>query len=206
LRNLLLPVLAALLAVPAAAQAEDLSTFRIVPQVGYRVGGSLEDADTGAGRDLQDAASFGLALELRYGDENRWLQLWYSRQPTEVDASDARFDVDVDYIHVGGTAPINDTGKVQSYVSAGIGATRFSPSGEGLVSDTRFSGSLGLGVMVPFSERVALRVEARGYLTLVDTDTSFFCRTDDGDGRCAIVASGSSLFQAEVFAGIAVGF
>jgi opacity protein-like surface antigen len=205
LRNLLLTALAAVLAAPAVHAAEQ-PTFRIVPQAGYRFGGSLEDADTGAGRDLQGAAAFGLALELRYGDDNRWLQLWYSRQPTEVAAPDARFDVDVDYLHVGGTAPIDDTGKVQSYVSAGIGAARFSPSGEGLASDTRFSGSLGLGVMVPFSERIALRVEARAYLTLVDADTSFFCRTDNGEGRCAIVASGSSLFQAELLAGISVGF
>lgn len=206
MRYLSLLVVPALLAAPSAQAEDSSSTFRIVPQAGYRFGGSLEDADTGAGRDLQDAASFGLALELRYGDDNRWLQLWYSHQPTKVNAEDARFDVDVDYIHVGGTAPIDDTGKLQSYVSAGVGATRFSPSGEGLVSDTRFSGSIGLGVLVPFSERVALRVEARGYLTLVDTDTSFFCRTDNGDGRCAIVASGSSLFQAELLAGISVGF
>lgn len=197
--------LALLLAGPVS-QAAEQTTFRVVPQAGYRFGGSLEDADTGAGRDLQDAAAFGLALELRYGDEDRWLQLWYSRQATEVVSSEARFDVDVDYIHVGGTAPIDDTGKVQSYVSGGIGATRFAPSGDGLVSNTKFSGSLGLGVMVPFSERLALRVEARGYLTLVDTDTSFFCRTDNGDGRCAIVASGSSLFQAELVAGIAFAF
>jgi len=195
----------AVLGVTAAEASED-TLFQVVPQVGVRVGGSLEEADSGVSRDLQEGATFGLALELRYGRDDGWLQLWYSHQGSEVQAADGPLDVDVDYLHIGGTAPISSEGRVHSYVSAGIGATRFAPAGPGLSNQTRFSGSLGLGISVPFSPRVALRVEARGYLTLVDTDTSFFCRTDNGEGACAIVASGSSLFQAELTAGIAFGF
>jgi hypothetical protein len=46
----------------------------------------------------------------------------------------------------------------------------------------------------------------RGYLTAVDTETSFFCRSDDGEGACRIVASGSAVFQAEGLVGILVRF
>lgn len=205
MRELFIPALATVLLAPAA-QADEQTLFQIVPQVGYRVGGSLEDADTGEGRDFADAASFGVALELRDGDEERWWQLWYSQQGSQVETPDGTLDVNVQYLHLGGTAPISDRGRVQTYVSGGLGATRFSPSGAGFKSNTRFSGSLGLGLKVPFSERAALRVEARGYLTMVDSDTSFFCRVDFGEGTCAIVASGSSLFQAELVAGIAFGF
>ena len=59
---------------------------------------------------------------------------------------------------------------------------------------------------MPVSEHAAFRLEARGYLTLVDSDTSIFCRSDNGSGFCRIIASGSTIFQAEVLAGFAVSF
>jgi hypothetical protein len=59
---------------------------------------------------------------------------------------------------------------------------------------------------MPVSEHVSLRLEARGYLTLMDSDTAIFCRSDNGSGFCRIVAHGSTIFQAEALAGFAVGF
>lgn len=202
---LVLSAVGAVLLAPGA-QSADQTVFQVVPQAGIRLGGSFEDADTGASRQLSDAASFGIALEWRVGDDNRWWQAWYSRQGSKVKTPDGPFDVDVEYLHVGGTAPINDEGRVQSYVSGGIGATRFSPSGTGLQDATKFSASLGIGLNMPISRRMALRVEARGYLTVMDSNTAIFCRSDYGSGACAIVASGSTLFQAELNAGIAFGF
>ncbi len=148
-----------------------------------------------------------MALELRYdeGDDRFW-QLWYSRQNSEIQDAGGSLDVDVEYLHIGGTVPIDDAGRVQTYLAGGLGATRFSPSSAGLSTRTRFSGSLALGLAVPVSERFAFRVEARGYLTAIESDTSIFCRSDNGDGFCAIVASGSSLFQAELLAGFAFSF
>jgi hypothetical protein len=189
-----------------AVQAAELTRFQVVPQAGFRLGGKFVDAETDAGLDLADAGSFGVGLEWRVGNENRWWQLWYSRQGSEVKTQDGSVDVDVEYLHVGGTAPIDDEGKVHSYVAAGIGATRLLPTGAGLDDATKFSGSLGIGFSMPLSPRVAFRVEARGYLTLVDSDTSIFCRSDFGEGACRIVTSGSSLFQVEITAGIAFGF
>ncbi len=192
-------------AAPWAAAGDPI--FQAVPHAGGRTGGSLEDADTGADRDLDSSASFALALELRHDEgDGRYWQLWYSRQPSGIGLPGGRLDVDVEYLHVGGTVPIDESGRVHSYLAAGVGATRFTPGGIGLRERTRFSGSLGLGVAIPLSPRVALRIEARGYLTAMDTDTSIFCRSDDGQGSCLIVASGSTLFQAELLAGIAFGF
>jgi hypothetical protein len=188
---------------PATA---DQTTVQVVPFAGFRAGGSLEDSETGDSRDIEEAGNFGVALELRYGRENRWWQLWYSRQGTEIRTPDGALDLDVEYLHLGGTAPINDEGRVHSFVSGGIGATRLTPGGAGLDDTVAFSGSLGLGLSIPVSERVAFRIEARGYLTLVDSDTSIFCRSNFGEGACLIVASGSTLLQAEVTAGVAFGF
>jgi hypothetical protein len=187
-------------------EAAEPTIVQVVPFGGFRVGGDLEDIDTGASSDIEEAGSFGVALELRYDRDNRWYQLWYSRQGSELRSSGSVLDVDVEYLHLGGTAPIYDDGRVHSYVSGGIGATRLTPGGSGLDDTVEFSGSLGFGVSIPVSERVAFRLEARGYLTLVDPATSIFCASGAPGGACRITATGSTLFQAEITAGIAFGF
>ena len=62
------------------------------------------------------------------------------------------------------------------------------------------------GLEVPLGKRAALRFEGRGYLTFTDTDTAFFCSSNNGEGVCRIVATGSSIFQGEALAGILVRF
>jgi Outer membrane protein beta-barrel domain len=194
-----------LLLASATAVAEQ-TTVQVAPFAGFRMGGGLEDIETGVDRDIEESGNFGVALELRYGQEDRWWQLWYSRQDTEIITADGALDLGVEYLHLGGTAPINDEGRVQTYVSGGIGATRLSPEGAGLDDSVKFSGSLGLGLLVPVSEHVAFRFEARGYLTLTDSDTAIFCQSDVGGSACRIVASGSTIFQAELSAGVVFGF
>lgn len=190
-----------------AVLAEELPLVQVALHAGYRFGGSLEDSVTGDSRDLDDTGSFALALEMRYrrGDD-RYFQLWYSRQGSSVDDSGSIHDVDVEYLHFGGTVPFGDSDKVRGYLAMGIGATRFSPAGAGASDETQFSGSLGLGVAIPLSERMALRLEARGYLTAVNSNSAIFCRADNGSGFCRIVASGSSILQTELLAGLVIGF
>lgn len=190
------------------ARAVEAPQFQVAAHGGYRVGGSMEDTDTGDDRDLDEGESFAIALELRYkpGDD-RFFQLWYSRQASEVDDEfDVPHDVDIEYLHLGGTVPFGSRGSFQPYFAAGLGATRFSVSGPDSQDRTKFSGSAALGFAVPVAEYAALRFEARGYLTAVDSDSAFFCRSDGGEGLCRIVASGSSVFQAEALIGIAVRF
>jgi opacity protein-like surface antigen len=202
-------VIAALLAAATPpARAAESPQFQIAAHAGYRAGGSFEDGDTGDDRDLDEGESFAVALELRYrpGDD-RFFQLWYSRQASAVeDELDVLHDVDIEYLHLGGTVPLGSHGSLQPYFAAGLGATRFSASGPDSRDQTKFSGSAALGFAVPVAEHAALRFEARGYLTAVDTDTAFFCRTDGGEGLCRIVSSGSTVFQAEALVGIAVRF
>jgi hypothetical protein len=190
-----------------SARAAEPPLFQAGLHGGYRIGGSLEDQATEEDRDLDDASSFAVALELRYGKgDDRFYQLWYSSQSTEIDDGAETHDVDVEYLHIGGTLPFGGWEHAQPYFAAGIGATRFSASGADADDRSNFSGSAALGLEIPIGSRAAVRLEARGYLTLVDTDGAFFCRSDGGSGVCAIVASGSSFFQAEGLAGILVRF
>jgi opacity protein-like surface antigen len=193
-------------AAPAAA-TDELPLFQAAAHAGYRVGGSLEDSVTDADRDFDEGGGFALAFELRYAKgDDRYYQLWYAHQQSEVDDEVDRHDVDIEYLHLGGTLPFGNYERIEPYFAAGIGATRFSSSTPGASNRTHFSGSMALGLAVPLAERVALRLEARAYLTAVDSDSAIFCRSDGGSGFCRIVASGSSIFQAEALAGIAVRF
>lgn len=189
------------------AQATERPAFQVAAHAGYRAGGSLEDELTGEHRDLDEGSSLALALELRFkpGDD-RYYQLWYSRQESAVEDPLGRYDVDIEYLHLGGTIPIGENERAQPYFAAGLGATRFSSSEPGASDETRFSGSIAFGVAVALSERAALRFEARGYLTAVETDSAIFCRSDNGTGFCRVVASGSTLGQVEALAGIAFRF
>lgn len=196
---------AGLAAAPAVAGEPPLVQFAL--HAGYRAGGGLEDAVSGAERDLEDAESLALALELRFREgDDRYYQLWYSRQDSSVDDGTAARAVDIEYLHLGGTVPIGGPARAQPYFAAGLGATRFSASGAGASERTRLSGSLGIGIAVPVGAHAAWRLEARGYLTAMDSDSSIFCRSDDGSAFCRISASGSTLFQAEALAGIALRF
>ena len=189
------------------ARAEEPSPFQAAVYGGYRVGGSLEDETTGEERDFDEGAGFAIALELRTApDEGRFYQLWYSRQESGVSDALAEYDVDIEYLHLGGTIPIGNRERAQPYFAAGLGGTRFSSSEPGAKDKTRFSGSLALGVGVPLAGHAAFRFEARGYVTAVDTDSAIFCRSDNGTGFCRIVASGSVIVQAEVLAGVAIRF
>jgi opacity protein-like surface antigen len=197
----------ALFALAPAVRAEDMPQFQVGLNGGYRMGGSLEDEETAEDRDLDEAGSFAVSLELRYrkGDD-RFYQLWYSHQSSSVDDGTGPVGVDVEYLHVGGTLPFGGWERAQPYFAAGLGGTRFSSSAPGADDITRFSGSMAFGLEVQLAKNAAIRLEARGYATFVDTNTSFFCKSDNGDGVCRIVASGSTILQAEALAGILVRF
>ncbi len=206
MNRIVLLAISLLLGLPAA-NAEELPTFQVGLNGGYRGGGSFEDQDTGASRDLDESGSFAIALELRYGKgDDRFYQLWYSRQSTDMDDGTGTVGVDVEYLHIGGTLPFGGWERAQPYFAMGAGVTRFSVSGPDGDDRTKFSGSMALGLEVPLGKNAALRFEGRGYLTFTDTDASFFCKSDNGAGVCRIVASGSTIFQGEALAGILIRF
>jgi hypothetical protein len=61
--------------------------------------------------------------------------------------------------------------------------------------------TLGLGYQIPLGQRIALRAEARGYVTLVNSGGGFMC-----SGGCVVAIQGDTLTQAEVLLGLSFGF
>jgi opacity protein-like surface antigen len=186
-------------------------SWEITPFIGYRGGGNfdLEGSPTSNKVDLDDHGSFGLAVNLfPSGDKMESYELFYSRQEASVAKNSplAPFDLNVEYLHLGGTLNFNDELPVRPYISGGLGLTRFSPQTGNGGDDSRFSLSLGGGVKLPVTKHFNVRLEARGFLTLVNSDSAFFCASGTQGGVCAIRVKGDSFIQYELLAGAAFAF
>jgi opacity protein-like surface antigen len=181
--------------------------FEITPFVGYRLGGDFDLMSSRQSADLDDHGSFALALAVRR-DESSQYELLYTREETTFESSSplGPLDVNVEYLHVGGTleAEVDGDFPLVPYIVGGLGVTRFELQSVG--DDSRFSLSLGGGFRVPVSPRFSLRFEARGYLTFVDTKSSIFCASGSFGGVCSIRAKGSTFTQFDLLAGAAFAF
>lgn len=181
--------------------------LEVTPLVGYTFGGSFEETYSGTDLDLDEGVSLGAAIDFPLG-QGRQVELYYSRQPTELQADgpllseEALFDLDVHYIHIGGTYTWHDEGPVRPFVAGTLGVTHLDPEPSGLDSRTRFSLGLGGGARVFATEHIGLRFEGRGFVTLIDDDgggTVFF---SDPGGLSVAVSSdffAQFVFNAGVF-------
>jgi hypothetical protein len=200
-----------LLAAPAFALA-DSPRIDVTPFAGARFGGGFDvELDDGSeiSADIDSGASFGIDLGL-YRDDLSFYELLYSSQSTSLDSRDPVLDgVDlrIDYLHVGGTAFFpQDSDFFMPYLSLTIGATLMSPDTGGYDSETKFSGSIGGGFRIPFSDHAAVNLGVRGYLTFIDSNTNLFCVSDSDGASCLVKSSGSTFFQGEGFLGLSFRF
>ena len=183
--------------------------WEVTPFVGYRMGGDFKLSGTTSSKsDLDDHNSFGFAVNLYPADDSASYELLYSRQQTSFASNSplAPFDLNVEYLHVGGTLLVNDELPIAPYIAGGLGLTRFSPQTGPGTDDTRFSFSLAAGVKLPVSKHFGVRLEARGYLTMVDSDGAFFCASGPQGGVCAIRVKSDTFIQYELLAGAVFAF
>jgi opacity protein-like surface antigen len=177
------------------------------------VGGRFRLADagvsgtgTGSSVSLADHGAFALAADL-LADEGSQYELFYSREATGLsgNAGVPRNKVTIEYLHLGGTLLLDDEPQIKPYIVGGLGIGRFTPDAQGS-TDTRFSASLGLGLRWPVTRHFSVRLEGRGFVTLVNPDTAVFCRSDQNGLLCRIHGSGQTFFQGEFLAGAAWAF
>jgi hypothetical protein len=200
-------LLVVLLLAAADASAAD---FEVMPLLGYRAGGAFRDATARETRNILEDASFGIALDLTTTSDTQW-EITFSRQDTHIEPlvgtlSAAPLDLRIDYLQLGGTyffSEVDHPG-FAPYVVGGLGITRFTPLRAGLVDRIEPSMNFGIGLRLPISKRVALRIEGRGYSTLLDTSASVFCKSDSADAVCRIRARARALWQLEALVGVAV--
>jgi opacity protein-like surface antigen len=183
--------------------------LEITPILGYRGGGEFVDEATNAKHTVVSSDMYGLIASWPY-ERGKTYELYYSHQSSDLNsinlstssADTVNIPLTIDYLHIGGTAPISrDGGDLKTFVSGGLGFTYMSPDFTGLESDLRASFSLGIGLKYPLANNIAFRLETRGLGTLFNSNSSIFC-----SGGCTLRVNGSVFFQAEIFAGIAIGF
>jgi opacity protein-like surface antigen len=164
------------------------------------------DSSAGTRISLADHGAFAVTADMK-ADEGAQYELFYSREATALHGSAGipRADVTIEYLHLGGTLVLNDEFKIKPYAAGGLGVTRLTP-GEAGDTDTRFSVSFGLGLKWPVTRHFALRVEGRGFLTLVDSNTAVFCRSDQDGLLCRIRGNGRTFLQGQFLAGAAFAF
>jgi hypothetical protein len=207
--------LAAAVLVLAAAPALRAQTVEITPMAGYRVGGSFSAAAVGEPQgpavdvDVKDAAAWGLHVGVRVARDGE-IEALYARQPTELRSGglftgNALSDLTLETWQLGGLYLFADEdARLRPYIGAGLGVTRLLPGPPGLQDETRFSASFATGIKAYFGRHLALRVEGRGFFTVLESDSDPFCGT--GSGRCNVRVSGTDISQAEIRAGLALRF
>jgi hypothetical protein len=172
----------------------------------WRSGGSFTDSASQQSLELANSAAGAISLDFAL-DASRQVQWYVSHQRTEIDlvptapTSPTRLPLSLTYLHLGGTNFFEGPVGKGPYVVGGLGLTLFSPSLSGYSNEVRPSMNLGIGWQWPLAQNIALRAEARGYVTLVNSSSGFMC-----SGGCVVAIQGDTLTQAEVQLGLSFGF
>ncbi|MBI5040218.1 MAG: outer membrane beta-barrel protein [Gammaproteobacteria bacterium] len=179
--------------------------IEITPMVGYRSGGSFEDPATQETLDLDEGPSSGLVINIDHDANTQW-EFVYSHQETELQlgptfSGNRQFDLNVDYLAAGGAYVWRDA-RVQPYISATVGIAYLDPQDSTYDAETRFLLQLAGGYKYFVSPNLGLRIEARGYATMMDTDAEVFC----GNGACVARIQSSGFGQVEINAGMNLRF
>ncbi len=185
------------------------NAVEITPLLGYRGGGEFIDTTSGRRHTIVSSEMYGVILGFPY-ELGKMVEIYYSHQSSRLNSVDldlggttntTDIPLTMDYLHIGGTAPISEDKHLKTFVTGGFGFTYLSPDISGLQSDLRASFSLGLGLKAPITKRIAFRLETRVLATLFNSNSALFC-----NGGCSLSVNGSLFTQAEVFAGLAFSF
>jgi hypothetical protein len=174
----------------------------------YRDGGGFTDAASDKTLRIDGSGAWAISYDWPL-DGSRQLQFYASYQSTHLEldrsaavnpmagALPAPLPMKVIYLHFGGTNFFDGPVGRGPYLVGGLGATLFQPGSSGYSDELRPSLNLGIGYQVALAERVALRVETRGYATLVKSSGGLFC-----SGGCLFKIKADAVLQGEVQLGL----
>ena len=147
--------------------------------------GALVDVTYGPPRD-------GLKFEALFSHERSWIEV----RPSFLDPP-TRLDVTVDHLMVGGVQEL-DTAPGRAFIGALFGLSRYAAPDE---VDIRFTIGLSAGAKFFANRRIGLRIDARGYMTIVSLSGTAVC-----SGGCVVAFNINPAFQADLTAGLIIAF
>lgn len=177
-------LLLTLVSSPLLAENAEISIF-----TGHRVGGELENANTGLNIELDESDSYGIIIGKDYGPEHV-MEFLYSYQNTDLIDSNTfpaskLLNVDVEYFQVGGSQIWVDS-KIDKFFGATLGAIHLNPNDSAYSSKSRFAMSFGGGMVYKFTKNIGLRLGLRAYFASFGS-SSTFCSSN---GQCVVTGSG----------------
>ena len=165
-----------------ATTAGRANAFELTPFVGYRWGGTIFADQSFLFNDDVHVASnpnFGVSFAMPLGDTGMKLELMANRQASELETDSGLFeperrvaDIDVTYFHAGLQFPFARSRNATPYVVVSAGLANLDPQISGVSAENRFSASAGVGVKIPMSRRVSIKLEGRGYFTVARRETT----------------------------------
>lgn len=161
------------------------NAFELTPFVGYRWGGTIfADQTFLFGEDVQVASNpnFGVSFAMPLGDTGMKLELMANRQASELETESGLFepndeiaDIDVTYLHAGLQFPFARSRNATPYFVVSAGLANLDPQISGVSAENRFSASAGVGVKIPMSQALSIKLEGRGYYTALEEDSNNDC-------------------------------
>jgi len=184
-------------------QDDEGPKVQIAPFAGYQFGGSVWSEALDRQYSFKSGLDYGGTIDIALGESWR-VELLYLRQATSLESAGVTgpsFDVTIERYMIG-LEEEKGEGSVKVFGVLLAGATRFVPAFADAGSEVYFSAGLSLGVKSFFTKNVGLRLEGRGFYTVVQGGGGAFC----GAGQCFFSFSGSGIWQGDVSAGLIIAF
>jgi opacity protein-like surface antigen len=188
-----------------SAPADD--AFELTPFAAYRWGGTIFASQSFVfDQDVvvEPSAAFGLGVGIPLGDTGMKLELMANRQSSQLTVERGIFepegevaDIDVTYLHAGLQFPFARSRNATPYFVVSGGLANLDPQVSGVRAENRFSASAGIGVKLPMSDVLSLRLEGRGYYTALE---------DSSDCTVCDYFYDENFYQAEVNVGMTFSF
>lgn len=202
------------LAASVAARSQDLGIdsteplYELTAYVGYQSGegfnieGSDEDAN------VPGQVSYALAMNFRADNDGQY-QVFYSHQPAHVAAASALpngTNVDIDYVHFGGTLRLDPGSLLEPYIVGALGATLMSADFPAADDDQFFSIGVGAGLRIPVRRQFNILLEARAFVSFTPSGGALFCSSGQTGAGCRLQGSGSTFTQYALIVGASFPF
>jgi hypothetical protein len=190
-------------------QVPSPASIEVVPFGGYRLGNSAVGGSGNINTFVYDPAggvSFGALVDVTYGPPQNGLKYevlfshersWIEVQPASLFIPKTRVDVTVDHLMVGGVQEL-DTAPGRAFIGGLVGLSRYAAPDE---VDIRVTLGLSAGAKFFANRHVGLRIDARGYMTIVSLSGVASC-----SGGCVVAFNINPAFQADFTAGMIVAF